>query len=351
MRKDQHIDICEQKNVESTERFTGFSELSFVPNALPELDESELDTHASFLGRQFSFPVLITGMTGGVKEGHRINKNLAKAATEFNIPMGVGSQRIALEHPQYESIFTLKETYPSLFLLGNLGFSDLLLEKDPVDYCKRAVEMISADALAIHLNLIQECVQIEGNRKFKGFLELTEKISTHLPVPLTVKEVGCGILPDLAVKLRNSGVAAIDVGGLGGTSWSQVESYRADPSYAALGQCFRDWGVPTAYSLACVKERCPDMDITATGGIRDGLTVAKASALGASLSGVGLPLFKAARISSDEVCLALELITRQLKITMLGTGSKKLSDLKKSLVRGRPLESEFHSIVDRIIGA
>ncbi len=347
VRKNQHIEICQYRDVEAKERYTGFRELSFMPQALPDLDESELNTKVKFLGKEFSYPLLITGMTGGVDEGHRLNKNLAKAASSFNIPMGVGSQRIALEHPQYEKIFTLKNDFSDLFLLGNLGFSDLLLEQDPVDYCKRAVDMIAADALAIHLNLIQECVQIEGNRQFKGFLKLIEKISSSLSVPLTIKEVGCGIHPSLAKKLQDSGVKAIDVGGLGGTSWSQVESYRADSSYKSLGECFRDWGIPTAFSLLTVKEACPDLDITATGGIRDGQTVAKACALGASLSGLGLPLFKAALVSADEVMLALDIIARQLNVTMLGTGSQDLSKLANSLVKGRPLEQEFHELFDK----
>ena len=216
-----------------------------------------------------------------------------------------------------------------------------------MDYCRRAVDMIWANALAIHLNLIQECVQIEGNRNFKGFLKLVEQISSELSVPVTIKEVGCGIHPSLAKTLWDSGVRALDVGGLGGTSWSQVESYRADPSYASLGQCFRDWGIPTAFSLLAVKEACPDLEVTATGGIRDGQTVAKACALGASLAGLGLPLFKAALVSSEEVLLALDLITRQLKITMLGTGSQNLSQLAPSLVKGIPLEQEFYSLLHK----
>lgn len=348
LRKNQHIEICNKKDVEALDQFTGFSRLNFVPEALPELDETDVDSSVKFLGRAFSYPIFITGMTGGVEEGQRINENLASGASLFNIPMGLGSQRIALEHPEYARIFVLKDKFPKLFLFGNIGFSDLLKENDPVSYCQKAIDMVDADAFAVHLNLIQECVQVEGNRKFKGGLKLLETLCSKLQVPLIVKEVGCGISPSLAKRLEEVGVRVLDVGGRGGTSWSQVESYRVGPSYSQLGQSFRQWGAPTAYSLASAKEICHQMEVTATGGIRDGQTVAKACALGASLCGIGLPLFKAAVESQEKVAQVLDIITRQLRITMLATSSRRLMNLKQKLVYGEPLESEFNSYLKQL---
>lgn len=224
LRKNEHIDICNKEDVESSTCFTGFERLNFLPNALPEVDEKDVNTQTMLLGKKFAYPFFITAMTGGVTEGQRINENLAYAASRFRIPMGLGSQRLALEHPEYAKIFVLKEKFPDLFLFGNVGFSDLLKEKNPIDYCKRAVEMVRADAFAIHLNVLQECIQKEGNREFKGFYKIIESICSHLSTPLIIKEVGCGLSPDVAKRLESAGVRILDVGGKGGTSWSQVES-------------------------------------------------------------------------------------------------------------------------------
>ena len=330
------------------DRYTGFSELNFLPEALPNVDEKDIDPSSFLLGRRFSYPFFITGMTGGIKEGGRINENLAENAVRFNIPMGLGSQRMALEHPEYESIFVLKDKFPDLFLFGNVGFSDLLKEKDPVGYCQRAIDMVQADAFAIHLNALQECVQVEGNRDFKGFLKVLEKVCENLSTPIIVKEVGSGITPVTAKNLESVGVKVLDIGGRGGTSWSQVESFRGPLDQARLGRSFRNWGAPTAFSLGSVKQACPEMEVTATGGFRDGTTIANACALGASSCGLGLPLFKAAVDSKEAVRKELSLIARELEITMLISSSKNLSDLKRKLVRAYPLQKEFFSYLDAI---
>ena len=345
LRKNQHIDICQREDVEASDRFTGFSRLSFLPSALPELDERELDVSCSLLGRKFSFPFFITGMTGGVEEGERINFNLAQAAVKFNIPMGLGSQRMALEHPEYARIFVLKDRFPELFLFGNVGFSDLIKEKDPISYVKKACDMVGADAFAIHLNVLQECVQAEGNRDFKGSLRVLEKICSEVSTPIIVKEVGSGVTPELALELERIGVKVLDVGGKGGTSWSQVEAFRSPQEQRRVGMTFRNWGAPTAFTLASVKKVCTSMEVTATGGIRNGLTVAKSVALGASSCGLGLPLFKAALKSSEAVEQELSLFEKELKITLLSTGSKRLVDLNKKLRVGHPLEKEFYDFL------
>ena len=343
VRKDQHISLCETRDVESVDKLTGFESVSFRNNSLPELNMSEIETSVQFLGRQCSLPVMIVGMTGGLSKGQEINERLAAVASEFTIPMGVGSQRIAIENSAYSSIFKLKNKFPNLFLVGNLGFSDLLLMTNPIDACQRAIDMIEADALAIHVNVLQECLQVEGNLHFKGAFSLLEKICKHCQVPILVKEVGGGMLPSVGLRLEEVGVSAIDIGGKGGTSWSYIEGLRClSKEFHEVAVSFRDWGVPTAYNLAAYKKKGVSIPLIATGGIRDGQTVAKACGMGASLSGIGLPFLRAALKSEDELRSQLTIIKRQLMITMMITGSRSLGELNQSICYGLPCEEEFN---------
>lgn len=345
LRKDQHIEICNDLDVESSDRFTGFSKVNFVPEAWTNLDFAAVNTDVSFLGRQFSHPILITGMTGGVNKGEQINRNLALMAQKYNIPMGVGSQRIAVENPKYNDIFNVKKFAKDIFLIGNIGFAQLR-KKNAFDICQRAVDMIDADALAIHINVIQEAVQEEGDREFAGSFEQLQNICEKLSVPVIIKEVGCGISEVSAQKMIEAGVSAIDVGGRGGTSWGYIEGLRSNSqSTKNLADSFRNWGIPTAYSLAALANKNPDFPFSATGGIRDGLMVAKAVALGASFAGVGLPLLRAAMTSEQAVIDLMEEYVRGLKTTMVATGSQKLEDLSKSLVFGMPYENKLEQIV------
>lgn len=343
IRKQQHIEICAKEDVESSDKFTGFSDFHFIPEALPTLNLSDLDTSQTFLGRKFSLPILITGMTGGVDEGSRINENLAAAATHHNIPMGVGSQRIALENPGLASIFTVKKNFPKLFLIGNLGYAQLRTE-DPVALACRAVDMIDADALAIHLNFIQEAIQLEGDLPFGHGLEAIEKICRAVSVPVIVKEVGCGISPNTARKLISAGVSAIDVGGRGGTSWARIEGMRSiNPRTQRLGELFGDWGIPTAYSVRSCAKASPGFEFVATGGIRNGLVVAKALGLGATMVGVGLPLFKAALISSEAVIEVLDQMKSEFITTMLAVDASCPSKLFDKVHYGLPLSPQSES--------
>jgi isopentenyl-diphosphate delta-isomerase len=345
LRKDQHIEICRNKDVEASDRFTGFDRLHFIPEALPRMDESALDLSREFLGRTFSAPILITGMTGGISKGTEINRRLAQAAARMNIPMGVGSQRIALDNPEYAPIFKVKPEAPGLFLIGNIGMSQLT-GPDALDICQRAVDMIDADALAIHFNLVQELVQVEGDRRFSGLLHGLERICKHLSVPVIAKEVGCGMAPDTVRRLKEMGFSAVDIGGKGGTSWSHIEGLRSRSAMSQdLGLGFRDWGIPTAYSLAVVHRAFPDLPLIATGGIRDGMTVAKAVALGARLVGIGLPLLRAALEGEEAPLEFLETLRQGLKVTLMATGAARLDDLSQRLVLGHPFEREFESIV------
>lgn len=345
IRKDQHIEICRSQDVEADDRFTGFQDLSFLPEALPLFDHSEIDTTVRFLKRSFALPILITGMTGGIAKGAEINRRLALAAQKFNIPMGVGSQRIALDNTDYAAIFSVKDHAPDVFLIGNIGIAQLA-DRDALDRCQRAVDMIKADALAIHFNVVQEHIQVEGDRDLAGIMKSLERICQKLSVPVIAKEVGSGISPESARMLAHSGVAAIDIGGAGGTSWAHIEGLRSSSELVSqLGSTFRNWGIPTAYSLVAVKNSLPDLPVIATGGIRDGLTVAKAAALGADFAGIGLPLLKAALQNEEAVEQTIEGYVRGLRLTMLASGSRSLSDLTKRIVRGRPYQDLFENLI------
>lgn len=334
IRKNQHIDLCQNVDVESEGKDNGLNEVELIPKATPELDWNDLDTSQKFLGKTFSLPVLITGMTGGVEKGTKINEILAREAAAWGIPMGVGSQRIALESPEYAEIFQVKRDVPDVFLIGNIGASQLLSEADPVSYCKRAVDMIHADAMAIHLNALQECIQPEGDRHFKGVLDCIQKVCAGLHVPVLIKEVGAGMDLSSAKMLVAAGAKGIDVGGKGGTSWGYIEGLRsADPQTKRIAELYRDWGLSTGRSLNALTRSglFGQTDLVATGGIRNGLEVAKACALGASMAGIGLPLLRAALVSREDVQKELSFIKRSLCIAMLVTGSRTIADLKFSL--------------------
>jgi isopentenyl-diphosphate delta-isomerase len=337
-RKVHHIELCETRDVESSDRNQGLAGWTFMPCALPELSWDELDTSCQFLGKEFAAPILITGMTGGVDRGRDINHNLARAAAARGIPMGVGSQRLALEDPRFAGIFDVKKEVPGVFLIGNIGAAQLVGGRSASqarDLCLRAVEMIKADALAIHVNVLQEMIQIEGDRDFRGVTARVAEIVEGFPVPVIVKEVGAGLDPRSALRLAQTGVAAIDVGGRGGTSWGWIEGLRAgDPQTLELATAFRDWGLTTGDALTMARDALGadrQTALVATGGIRTGVDVAKVIALGANMAGIGLPLFKAALKDSAQVEVVLDQILRGLRTVMMCTGSRNLNGLSKSL--------------------
>ena len=342
-RKNDHLDLCAKQDVEATDRSTGFERLSFQPRTLPELDWDELDTHVTLLGRCFAAPFMISGMTFGVERGDALNRNLARCAAHHNIPLGVGSQRIALENRHTQQANDLRRHAPDIFLLANLGISHLQREQ-----CLQAVEMLEANALAIHLNVMQELMQPEGSRNFRGVLAKLQQLAADFPVPIIVKEVGFGIDPHTAARLLASGIAAIDVGGKGGTSWSWIEGLRhATQEERQLAQAFRNWGIPTAYNVAVLRDALPHCPLIATGGIRDGLMAAKALALGANMVGLGLPLLKAALVSDAAAIAVMHTFIRGLKITMLTTASRSLADLAAALQLDAPYCRNFEHIMHR----
>jgi isopentenyl-diphosphate Delta-isomerase len=333
-RKKEHLELCLDTDSVTNSSGTGLDRYRFLHNALPELDIAELDLSTTFLGKRIKAPILISSMTGGFDLARKINRNLAAAAQELGLAMGVGSQRVALEEPAVADSFQVRDLAPDILLLSNLGAVQLNYGYT-VDHCRRAVEMIHADALILHLNVLQEAVQPEGNRNFKGLTEKIANICRNLDLPVVAKEVGNGISAEVAVKLRGAGVAAIDVAGKGGTSWYSVEAQRAAKKGKPAETTFANWGIPTEEALVAVRQAVPDLEIVASGGIRSGLDIAKSIALGADLAAFGQPLLASALESSDKVIEFLGGIIYEIKVAMLCVGAPDLTALKKiKLVRG-----------------
>ena len=320
LRKSQHIQLCAIEDVEHSKKAHGFDEIQLPIVTLPEISWTEVSTKATFMGHSFNAPILITGMTGGVAQGTIINERLARCASTHNIPMGVGSQRMALENPEHIGIFRLKHKFPDLFLIGNIGIGQLA-SNNYLELCQRAVEMIDANALAIHLNVLQELIQVEGDRDFRGLLDKIARVQETLKVPVLVKEVGAGLDCNTAQKLWDRGIKYFDIGGSGGTSWAHIEGLRASNELIQRrGQIFRNWGIPTAKALRDVREALPEAELVATGGIRDGLTVLKATYTGANMAGIGLPLMRAAMTNDDAPTALMSAMIEELKIAMMCSG-------------------------------
>jgi len=332
-RKKEHLEICLDTESVSSHSSTGLDRYRFIHNALPELDLDEIDVGAKFLGRKLRAPIMISSMTGGFDLARKVNRNLAAAAQELGIAMGVGSQRVAIEEPAAAGSFQVREVAPDILLLGNLGAVQLNYGYS-TEQCRRAVSMIGADALILHLNVLQEALQPEGNRNFKG---LTEKIATvcrELGVPVVAKEVGNGISVETAKRLHGVGVAAIDIAGKGGTAWSAVEAQRATQQGKPYSRTFTDWGIPTEEALVGVRAALPQVELVASGGIRSGLDIAKSIALGADMAALGQPLLAAALVSSHEVVKFIGGIIHELKVAMLCAGAASLESLRQTpLVR------------------
>ncbi len=284
-----------------------------------------VSTATSWLGRALRSPILISSMTGGAAAVAALNQRLAAAAQACGVAMGVGSQRAALEDPALASTFRVRDVAPDIVLLANLGAAQLNTGYG-VDACRRAVDMIGANALILHLNAVQEAVQPEGDTAWAGLLGRIEAVARALEVPVVAKEVGWGISGATARRLVDAGVAAIDVAGAGGTSWSQVEMHRARTAGdRAVAAAFADWGLTTAESLVAVRAAVPGVPVIASGGIRDGVDVAKAVALGATLVGLAGPLLRAAE--DDAVVEALEGLRRTLAVAMFAIGAPDIAAL------------------------
>ena len=332
-RKKEHLELCLDTESVSSATGTGFEAYRFVHNALPELDIDELDLSTTFLGKRLKAPILISSMTGGFDLARKVNRNLATAAQVLGLAMGVGSQRVAIEEPSAADSFQVRDLAPDILLFGNLGAVQLNYGYS-VAQCRRAIEMIGADGLILHLNVLQEAVQPEGNRNFRGLAEKIAAVCRDLEVPVIAKEVGNGISVDVAKRLVQAGVKAIDIAGKGGTSWSAVEAQRATKQGKRPDNTFAEWGIPTEVALVSVRQALPDIPLIASGGIRTGVDFAKAIALGADLAALGQPLLAAALESADKVIKSLDGMIHELKVSMLCVGTKNLAALRHApLVR------------------
>lgn len=330
-RKDDHIQIVQERDVETSG--TGFEDVHLVHEALPELHYDAIDLSVEFLGHELSAPIFIESMTGGHQKTTDLNRALARAASETDIAMGVGSQRAGLELDDdgvLESYTVVRDVAPDAFIYGNLGAAQL--REYDIEMVERAVEMIEADALAIHLNFLQEAAQPEGDVNGQNCLAAIERVAEDLSVPTIVKETGNGISGETARKLATAGVDAIDVAGKGGTTWSGIEAYRAAaanvPRQKRIGTLFREWGIPTAAStIECVAEHnC----VIASGGVRTGLDVAKAIALGALAGGLAKPFLEPATNGPDAVIERVEDFSAELQTAMFVTGSASIEELQQT---------------------
>ena len=333
-RKYDHLTICLEKDVQFREKTTGFERFSFVHQALPELDFDEIDLSCCLLGRKLSAPFFISSMTGGTKLGAKINRNLARAAQELNLGMAVGSQRAALEDPALRYSYQVREVAPDIVLMGNLGAVQLNNGFGP-EKCVAAVEMIEADGLFLHLNPMHEANQMGGNVNFRNLIPRITEVCQASSFPVFLKEIGNGISREVISKVKRIGISGIEISGAGGTSWAKVEKYRSTGVPRAVAATFEEWGIPTADSLRIVREEASDLTVIASGGIRTGIDMAKALALGADLIGVAMPLLRPALDSVEAVKSEIERFLKELRITMLCVGARDLAAL-----RDVPLEVE-----------
>ncbi|MEM7480087.1 MAG: type 2 isopentenyl-diphosphate Delta-isomerase [Acidobacteriota bacterium] len=328
-RKADHIRLALEERMQLDRSF--FEDWLFEHNALPEIDRAEIDTSVKFLGRRLRAPLLISCMTGGTEVASEINRNLAIAAERTEIAVGVGSQRKALEEPGTVESFKVREAAPSVPLLANLGAVQLNYGYG-IDECRQAVAMIAADALVLHLNPLQEAIQPEGQCDFSSLLEKIAAIAEQLEVPVIAKEVGSGISESLARELVARGVTHLDTAGLGGTSWARIEAARADD--VALGDRFAHWGIPTPDSiLAC--RAVPGTTVIGSGGLRNGIDIAKAIALGADLAGMAYPFLAPAMESPENVVHTVERTLRELEIAMFCVGARNISELRQVRITKR----------------
>ncbi|GAX91615.1 type 2 isopentenyl-diphosphate Delta-isomerase [Effusibacillus lacus] len=329
-RKAEHIEICLNEKVTGDQITTGFERYRFKHLALPEVDFSEISTVTEFLRKRLKGPFLVSSMTGGTETAHGINSRLASVAERRGWAIGVGSVRAALENPDLAYSFQIRKSAPSVPIIANLGAVQFNYGIG-ADHCRRAVDLLEADGLVLHLNSLQEIFQTEGNMNFKDLLVKIEKVCRSLEVPVGVKEVGWGIDGVTARRLQDAGVSFIDVAGAGGTSWSQVEKHRSkDPMKKRAAEAFRDWGNPTAECIREVHEYVEKVVIIASGGIQNGHEAAKAMALGADLVGFGRTLLKAATESEEQLDLRFEQVEYEFRAAMFGIGAGTLQALKNT---------------------
>jgi len=342
-RKLDHIRISLSRNVQARKVTTGFEDVYFVHKALPEIDKQEIDLSTTVFNHRFAAPLIVGAITGGTSEASKINATIAEAVEELGLGMGVGSQRAAIEDKKLEKTFSIaRKKATTAFLIANIGGVQIAHGYGPKE-AKKAIKMIEADALAIHLNPLQEAVQPEGETNFTKVLSKIESIARKIDVPVIVKETGAGISAEEAKKLEAAKVAGIDVAGAGGTSWAAVEYHRAkrqrDEFRQRLGESFWDWGTPTAVSLVETVQSI-NIPVIASGGVHSGVDATKALALGASLVGMAHPVLSAAAKGSKEVEKTLRIILEELRNAMFLVGAESIPALKRApaVMTGKTVE-------------
>jgi isopentenyl-diphosphate Delta-isomerase len=334
-RKVDHIRICLDDRAQAKKATAGFEDIQLIHRALPEIDKTKIHLQTNFLGKKFSAPIIVGAMTGGTEEAVKINSSIAQAVEKLGLGMGLGSQRAAIENSALERTYSIaREKAPHAYLIANVGGVQLL-HGYGVKEVKRIVEMIDADAVAIHLNALQEAVQPEGQTNFKGVISKIAEIAGAIDQPVIVKETGAGISAEDAKALEKAGVKAIDIGGVGGTSFAAVEYHRVSKKEGELqhflGEALWDWGIPTAVSLIETAQTVK-LPIIASGGVRSGTDIAKALALNASLASVVQPILQTAVKGAEETELKLQCLIEELRNTMFLTGAEKITDFANTPV-------------------
>jgi isopentenyl-diphosphate delta-isomerase len=329
-RKADHIRICLEADVQFQYTTNGLEKYRFSHCCLPEIDYNDIDISTIFLNKQLNAPLLISSMTGGTEQAKMINKLLAQVAQRYKIAMGVGSQRVAVEKPSTADSFALRQYAPDAFLLANIGAVQLNYQYG-IQECLQIIDILAADALILHLNPLQECIQPRGDKNFEGLLDKINNLCSKISIPIVVKEVGNGISATMAQKLMAAGVKAIDVAGAGGTSWAKVESERAETAMQRrLGKTFADWGLPTAECISSIRTIDPQIPLIASGGLRNGLEIAKAIALGADIAGLAIPFLQAATESEAALDDLAQVLIAEITTVLFCTGNANLAQLRSS---------------------
>ena len=334
-RKIEHVSVALGQDVSVAQR-ANWNDIQFVHQALPEVDLDEIETSVTFLGRKLRYPIFISSLTGGHPDVTTINANLARAAEHYGLALGVGSQRAAIVNPEVSNSYAVtREQAPNTFLIANIGAPQLIKqarhEPFTLEQVQRAIDMIGANALAVHMNSLQEAAQPEGDRRAVGEAAALKVLTAHLSLPVIAKETGAGVCREQALLLRSCGVAAIDVGGAGGSSMSAMEAARSqargDERTRNIGLLYRDWGIATP--IAVIEAGTAQLPLISTGGVRSGLDMARALASGATLVGMGFPFLKAASQSYEAVCELLETVIAELKVAMQLSGAATVAALQQ----------------------
>ncbi len=334
-RKAEHIQAALQQDLSAPQR-AGWQDVRLIHQALPEVDLDKIDTSLDFLGHTLRYPILISAMTGGHPDVTKINRTLAMAAEKYGLAMGVGSQRAGILNPAVaESYAIARATAPRAFLIANVGAPQLIdqnrAQAFTLEQVQSAIAMIEANALAVHMNSLQEAAQAEGDRCAVGEVEALKMLCARLDCPVIAKETGAGICREQALLLRSCGVNALDVGGAGGSSMAAMELTRSaerhNESAYAIGTLYRDWGIATPISI--VEASSAGLPLIATGGVRNGLDIARALTLGASLVGMAFPFLKAANESFETVCRLIEDLISELKVAMQLSGASSIAEMQQ----------------------